>query len=36
MKMRNLLRAERKGIVKKVHVKAGQSVQVDQLLFDIE
>ena len=36
MKMRNVLRAERKGIVKKVHVKAGQSVQVDQLLFDIE
>lgn len=36
MKMRNVLKAERPGIVKKVHVKAGQSVQVDQLLFEIE
>ena len=36
MKMRNVLRAERQGVVKKVHCKAGQSVQVDQLLFEIE
>ena len=36
MKMRNVMRAEKKGTVKKVLVKAGQSVQVDQVLFEIE
>jgi propionyl-CoA carboxylase alpha chain len=36
MKMRNVLRAERPGVIKKVHCKAGQSVQVDQLLFEID
>lgn len=36
MKMRNVLRAERPGTVKKVLCKAGQSVQVDQLLFELE
>lgn len=32
MKMQNVLRAPRAGIVKKVHAKAGQSLVVDQLI----
>lgn len=36
MKMRNVLRAEKPGTVRKVLCKAGQSVQVDQVLFEID
>lgn len=36
MKMRNVVRAERKGVITKVHCKAGKSVQADELMFEIE
>ena len=34
MKMQNVIKAEKKGVVKKVEVKAGDSVTVDQLLIE--
>ena len=36
MKMRNALKAERKGVIKKVHAVPGSGVQVDQVLFEFE
>lgn len=36
MKMRNVLRAERPGTIKKVNVKPGQGVQVDEVIFEFE
>eukprot|EP00358_Blepharisma_japonicum_P004913 CAMPEP_0202946914 /NCGR_PEP_ID=MMETSP1395-20130829/10390_1 /ASSEMBLY_ACC=CAM_ASM_000871 /TAXON_ID=5961 /ORGANISM="Blepharisma japonicum, Strain Stock R1072" /LENGTH=646 /DNA_ID=CAMNT_0049647805 /DNA_START=60 /DNA_END=2000 /DNA_ORIENTATION=+ len=36
MKMRNIIRSEKKGVVKVVSCSAGQSVQVDQVLFEYE
>ena len=36
MKMQNVLKSEVEGKVKKVHVKAGESVGVDQLLIEFE
>jgi propionyl-CoA carboxylase alpha chain len=36
MKMENALRAERNGIIGKVHFKAGESVEVDQIIMELE
>jgi len=36
MKMQNILKSEREGIIKSVNVKAGDSVTVDQLLIEFE
>ena len=36
MKMQNILKAEVEGKVKKVHVKGGDSVAVDELLIELE
>jgi biotin carboxyl carrier protein len=36
MKMQNLIKSEVEGKVKKVTVKAGQSVSVDELLIELE
>jgi biotin carboxyl carrier protein len=36
MKMANLIKATKRGIVKKIHVKAGDRVTKDQLLVEIE
>ena len=36
MKMENILRAERKGIVKSVNAEAGQSLQVDEVIMEFE
>jgi propionyl-CoA carboxylase alpha chain len=36
MKMENALRAERNGIVAKLHFEAGQSVEVDQVIMELE
>jgi propionyl-CoA carboxylase alpha chain len=35
MKMENVLRAERDGVVKKIHVKPGDSVAVDAMLMEL-
>jgi propionyl-CoA carboxylase alpha chain len=36
MKMENLLKAERKGTIKAVHVAAGASLAVDELILEFE
>jgi propionyl-CoA carboxylase alpha chain len=36
MKMENVLRAERKGVVAKVHARAGQSMSVDDVIMEFE
>lgn len=36
MKMQNILKSEREGVVKSVKVKAGDSVTVDELLIEFE
>ena len=36
MKMENILRAERKGIVKKVNASAGDSLAVDEVIMEFE
>ena len=36
MKMENILRAERKGLVKKVHAGAGESLAVDDVIMEFE
>ena len=36
MKMENALRAERNGVVAKVHFEAGASVEVDQIIIELE
>ena len=36
MKMENTLRAERNGIVAKVHFEAGASIEVDELIMELE
>jgi len=36
MKMENILRAERKGIVSKVNVAEGDSLAVDEVILDFE
>ncbi|MCA0274206.1 MAG: acetyl/propionyl/methylcrotonyl-CoA carboxylase subunit alpha [Proteobacteria bacterium] len=36
MKMENILRAERKGVVKKISVAAGQSLKVDEVIMEFE
>jgi len=36
MKMENLLRAERKGIVMKINAKAGDSLKVDEVIMEFE
>jgi propionyl-CoA carboxylase alpha chain len=36
MKMQNVLRAERNGVVKAIHAKPGQPVSLDQILIEFE
>jgi len=36
MKMENILRADRKAKVKKVNVKAGDSLAVDEIIMEFE
>ena len=36
MKMENVLRAERKGVVKSIAVEAGASLAVDELIMEFE
>jgi propionyl-CoA carboxylase alpha chain len=36
MKMENVLRAERKGVVAKVHATPGQSMAVDDVIMEFE
>jgi propionyl-CoA carboxylase alpha chain len=36
MKMENALRAERNGVIAKLHFKAGESVEVDQVIMELE
>ena len=36
MKMQNILKSEREGVIKSVNVKAGDSVTVDELLIEFE
>jgi propionyl-CoA carboxylase alpha chain len=36
MKMENILKAERRGTVKKIVVKPGQSLAVDELIMEFE
>jgi propionyl-CoA carboxylase alpha chain len=36
MKMENILRAERKGVVRKISVAAGQSLRVDEVIMEFE
>jgi propionyl-CoA carboxylase alpha chain len=36
MKMRNVIRSERAGVIKAVYTKEGASVQIDELLFEFE
>ena len=36
MKMENVLKAERKGVVKRVAATAGQSLAVDELIMEFE
>jgi propionyl-CoA carboxylase alpha chain len=36
MKMENALRAERNGVVSKLHFAAGQSVEVDEVILELE
>lgn len=34
MKMQNVLRCEKDGVIAKIHVKAGQSVAVDEVILE--
>jgi propionyl-CoA carboxylase alpha chain len=34
MKMQNVLRAERNGVVKAIHAKPGQAVALDQIIIE--
>ena len=36
MKMENILRAERRGVVKAVAVETGQSLAVDEMIMEFE
>ena len=36
MKMENALRAERNGVIAKLHFKAGDSVEVDEIIMELE
>ena len=36
MKMENILRAEKKGVVSKVHASAGESLAVDDIILEFE
>ena len=36
MKMQNILKSEREGVIKSVNVKSGNSVTVDELLIEFE
>jgi propionyl-CoA carboxylase alpha chain len=36
MKMENILRAERKGVVSKINAAAGDSLQVDEVIMEFE
>ncbi len=36
MKMENILRAERKGVIKSINAEAGQSLQVDEVIMEFE
>lgn len=36
MKMQNIIKSEKEGVIKSVQVKAGDSVTVDQLLIEFE
>ena len=36
MKMENILKAEKRGVVKKIAAKAGQSLAVDELIMEFE
>ena len=36
MKMENALRADRNGVVAKVHFEAGESVEVDEIIMELE
>lgn len=36
MKMQNILKSERDGVIKSITVKAGDSVAVDELLIEFE
>ncbi len=36
MKMQNILKSEREGVIKSVNVKSGDSVSVDELLIEFE
>jgi propionyl-CoA carboxylase alpha chain len=36
MKMQNLIKSEVEGRIKKVNIKPGQSVAVDELLIELE
>ena len=36
MKMQNILKSEREGVIKSVNVKSGDSVTVDELLIEFE
>ena len=36
MKMENTLRAERNGVVEKINFKAGESVEVDEVIMELE
>jgi propionyl-CoA carboxylase alpha chain len=36
MKMENVLRAERDGVIKKLHATAGDSLAVDQAILEFE
>ena len=36
MKMQNILKSEREGVIKSVNVKSGDSVAVDELLIEFE
>lgn len=36
MKMQNLLKSERDGVIKSINVKAGDSVAVEEVLIEFE
>ena len=36
MKMENTLRAEKKGVIAKIHCKAGDNLAVDEVIMDFE
>jgi len=36
MKMQNILKSEREGVIKSVNVKSGDSVAVDEILIEFE